>query len=209
MRRWFISTLVLVALLVVADRVAAAAAEHDVAKRIAADQNLDRDPDVSIRGFPFLTQLFGGRYDDVDVTVHGLHAGELTIARLTAHLAGAHVSFGDVVHQRVTRVPVDHATADVLLTYGDLNAFLADEHVTLRAGQPGRVHVSANVAGQSASADVPVNVSASALSFDVAGGLHVDIPLPGLPFKTHLESVQVRQDGLLVTGSADGLVLRT
>jgi hypothetical protein len=97
----------------------------------------------------------------------------------------------------------------VLLTFTDLNAFLTDAHVTLRAGQPDRVRVAATVAGEPVSADVPVQVTADALTLEGAGGVRVQIPLPGLPFRTRLESVQVRQEGLLVTGSAHGLVLRT
>ena len=211
MRRLVISAIVLVAMLIVTDRLSATAAQRDVASRIQAAEDLRTRPDVHIGGFPFLTQLVAGEYDDVDVTLHDLRAGPLPIDRLTAHLAGARVSLGEVLRQRVGAIPTDRASADLLLRYEDLNRFVATQHVRLSQGRGGRLHVAATaeVAGASVSAgDVPVVVSGSVLTIDVAGGVQLRIPLPGLPFHLHLDTAKATHDGVLVQGSADGLVLR-
>lgn len=215
-RRLLVLLLVVSGLLVVADRVAVAAAQRDVARRIQTSEHLSARPDVHIGGFPFLTQLVSGHYDDVDVTVHGLEAGPLAINRLTAHLSGVRVPFSDVVGQRVGAIPTDRTAAELLITYDDLNRFVSTEHVRLGPGDGGRLHVeaTADVAGHtlSAGSDVPVVVSGSVLTIDVAAGvvdgLQLRIPLPGLPFHTRLNTAKATQEGIVVGGSADDLVLR-
>ncbi|WP_250399732.1 LmeA family phospholipid-binding protein [Streptomyces cellostaticus] len=61
-------------LFVVVDRVAVHFAEGEVADRLKSSENLSSTPDVSIKGFPFLTQLAGGELDDVEVGVKDYEA---------------------------------------------------------------------------------------------------------------------------------------
>ena len=212
MRRLAILVLLVVGLLIVADRVAVLAAERDVASRIEASEHLSSRPDVHIGGFPFLTQLVRGHYDDVEVTVHDLHAGPLPIDHVTAKLSGARVPFADVLNQDIGEILTDQVKAEVLLSYDDLNNSLHTDHVRLSQGRGGRVHVaaSADVAGTtlSAGADVPAKIDGSALTIDAVGGIQLRVPLPGLPFHTHLNTAKATADGIVVAGSADGLVLR-
>ncbi|MDQ6714485.1 MAG: DUF2993 domain-containing protein, partial [Actinomycetota bacterium] len=57
--------------LVAADRLAEARAE-EYARGVVSDSMPVADPPVvDIKGFPFLTQLLGGRLDEVTATVHG------------------------------------------------------------------------------------------------------------------------------------------
>ena len=199
--------LLLVAVLAVLDRVGAEAAERAVAERLQEDQQLAVEPDVSIQGVPFLTQLATGDYEEVDVTVHDIgSAGVVHVARLTAHLTGVRVWFADVVRQDVDRVPVDEATADVVLDFSALNAFLADSSVRLSAGEGKQVRVRATVAGVEVDADVPVTVEEDALLLTLPD-TEVRLPLPDLPFGVRLEAVAVNDAGIVVTGSARKLVL--
>jgi hypothetical protein len=200
--------LLLVALLAILDRVGAEAAERAVAERIQIDQQLAVRPDVSIHGFPFLTQLVSGDYDQVDITVHDLGAaGVVHVAKLTAHLTGVSVPLGQVIKQNVDRVPVDRATADVVLEFGALNDFLADQSVQVTAAEGQQVHVVATIAGQQVDADVPVSLDRDALVLSLPGDADIRLPLPELPFGVRLESVGVNEEGLVVTGSARDLVL--
>jgi hypothetical protein len=212
MRRLAILLVVVLGLLVVVDRVADAAAQRDVAARIKASEHLSSRPEVDIHGFPFLTQMVSGRYDDVDVTIRGLHAGPLPITSLTARLSGAKVPFGAVLRQSVGAIPTDRTSATLLLSFADLNRFVSTDHVRFSAGSGGRLHVAATVdvagAGVSAGADVPVVVSGSELTVDVMGGVQVTIPLPGLPFHMHLRDAKATNAGIVVAGSVDDLVLR-
>jgi LmeA-like phospholipid-binding len=211
MRRLVVSVVVLVALLIGLDRLAVHVAEDLVAKRIQTEQHLSSRPDVSIGGFPFLTQAIAGRYDDVTLTVHGLSAARLRVRTVTAHLSGVHLSLGDVIARRVGSVPVDHASASVLVAYADLDTFLADRHITVARGAGGRARVTGavTVAGHtvSVSAQAAVSVSDTAVVLTTDQGLDVTIPLPGLPFGLRLVSASADATGLTVAASAEGLVV--
>ncbi|MDQ0933658.1 LmeA family phospholipid-binding protein [Streptomyces turgidiscabies] len=56
-------------LFVIADRVAVGFAEDEVADRLRTSEDLPTTPDVSINGFPFLTQVAAGELDDVKVGI--------------------------------------------------------------------------------------------------------------------------------------------
>jgi hypothetical protein len=66
--------LVLIVLVIAADRIGAAVAEHQIANQ-AQSQLAGEDitttgrPDVTIKGFPFLTQVASGHYDRIDISV--------------------------------------------------------------------------------------------------------------------------------------------
>ncbi|MDX3455353.1 DUF2993 domain-containing protein [Streptomyces sp. ME02-8801-2C] len=61
-------------LFVIADRLAVGFAEDEVADRLKTSEGLTTTPDVSINGFPFLTQVAGGELDDVKVGIKGYEA---------------------------------------------------------------------------------------------------------------------------------------
>jgi hypothetical protein len=194
-RRLVVLLLVLVGLLLVADRIAVTVAQSHVADRIRVDQHLDRTPDVSIGGFPFLTQ-------PVTVTVHDVTAGALRVQRLTAHLHGVHVPFSAVAHGSVSRVPVDRASAELVVTYADLDAALSGQGVQVSYAGAGRVHVATSAG----SGDARVSIEPQAIRL-TGDGVELRIPLPGLPFRTRLTSATAGPDGVAIRGSAQGLVL--
>src|SRR4051812_18411291 len=212
MRRLAFVAVLLLGILAVADRVAALGAERVVAERIQEEQSLAVRPDVSIGGFPFLTQMIGGRYDDVTVSVHDLRRGRLDVDTVRAHLTGVHVPFEDVVRQRVSHVRVEAATAEIVLTYADVNALLRPGGFELSPAGAGEVHVTARAAAGGnevkAGADVPMAVSGDAVVVDTRLGAVLQIPLPQMPFGIELKSVRATEDGIVVTCTAEGLVLR-
>ncbi|MGV9312789.1 LmeA family phospholipid-binding protein [Streptomyces sp. NPDC003691] len=69
-----ITAVVFGGLFVAADRVAVNMAESEVADRVRASQGLAGTPDVAIKGFPFLTQVFSKELDGVDVSLKGVTA---------------------------------------------------------------------------------------------------------------------------------------
>ena len=212
LRRILIPLFVLVALFVVADRVAVHYADRVVAERIQRDQGLSSKPDVSIGGFPFLTQAISGRYDDVTVTLHDVRRGPVRVDRLTAHLNGVHVALGAVFSQHLNSVPVDKATAQVFVTFGDLNEYLSPKHLHVSAaGHLLHVTGSVTVAGRAitASGDGRLSISGDTVVVSANQGLGFEIPLTGLPFRIKLESATVTNQGITVTASAEGLVLHS
>jgi hypothetical protein len=56
-------------LFVVVDRVAVYFAEDEAASKVKTTENLATTPDVSIKGFPFLTQVVSGELDDVELGI--------------------------------------------------------------------------------------------------------------------------------------------
>ncbi|WP_329252757.1 DUF2993 domain-containing protein [Streptomyces sp. NBC_01478] len=69
LRILLIVVVVLGALFVVVDRVAVHYAENEAASKVKTDENLATTPDVSIKGFPFLTQVASGELDDVELGI--------------------------------------------------------------------------------------------------------------------------------------------
>lgn len=61
-------------LFVAADRVAVNLAEDMAADKIRGSQELDKTPEVSIKGFPFLTQVAGRSLQEVDADLGGIEA---------------------------------------------------------------------------------------------------------------------------------------
>ncbi|ANW21913.1 LmeA family phospholipid-binding protein [Streptomyces clavuligerus] len=82
LRITLITAVVLGGLFVAADRIAVHVAEGEAADRIKATQGLSATPEVSIKGFPFLTQIANRQLDEVDVSVTGIDAtaGGRTVA---------------------------------------------------------------------------------------------------------------------------------
>ncbi|MEU3597516.1 DUF2993 domain-containing protein [Streptomyces sp. NPDC006798] len=69
-----ITAVVLGGLFVAADRIAVNYAESEVADKVRTSQGLSKTPDVSINGFPFLTQVAGKSLDEVEVSLKGVEA---------------------------------------------------------------------------------------------------------------------------------------
>jgi LmeA-like phospholipid-binding len=209
MRRVLLVLVLLLGLLAVADRLAALAAERVVAERIQTEEALAVRPDVTIGGIPFLTQMFRGRYDDVTVSVHELRRGDLHIKTVRAHLSGVRLPFGDLVRMRTSGVHVAHASARILLTYADLNAFLASKGLHLSSAGAGKVHATATQVGSggssSNSADVPIGVTGDSLAIALPTGESAVIPLPKMPFGIKLVAAHATADGITIDCTASGL----
>ncbi|WP_030906831.1 DUF2993 domain-containing protein [Streptomyces sp. NRRL F-5126] len=67
LRILLVFVVIICGLFVAADRLALHYAEGKVADRIQSSQGLDSKPDVSVKGFPFLTQVAAKSLDEVDV----------------------------------------------------------------------------------------------------------------------------------------------
>ncbi|MGW1745468.1 LmeA family phospholipid-binding protein [Streptomyces sp. NPDC002092] len=74
LRILLIVVVVLGGLFVIADRVAVHFAENQAADKVKTTENLATTPDVSIKGFPFLTQAASGELDDVEIGIKDYEA---------------------------------------------------------------------------------------------------------------------------------------
>ena len=118
-RSLLITLAVLCVLFVAVDRLAVTFAESEAEKRFKAVEGLTVDPEVSIKGFPFLTQVLGGELDTVHVSAEGMEAGNdkgsVRISRFSADLRG--VRLVDDFQSAVAK----SATGTAQITYADLN----------------------------------------------------------------------------------------
>ncbi|WP_250290426.1 DUF2993 domain-containing protein [Frankia sp. CiP1_Cm_nod1] len=232
-RRWPIITLVvLVILLVVADRAAVPIAESQMkAKAETSVAQSSTNPGVrpprvtavSIGGFPFLTQVVFGKYDDLRVTVTDIPTPGPRITEVKARLQGVHVPFWDAIRDQVKDVPVDKVTADVQITYDDLNAYLATQNVKVTpVGDGQEVHISGRIdtgllGTQELSGATRFGVQDNTLTLiptEILGFRLPGLPLPGiplpidnLPFNLRIEKAATGKDGLSVTATATNVVL--
>jgi hypothetical protein len=234
-RRLLTLIVVLVLLLVVADRVAWYVAERGVATAIQQSEDLPQQPDVSIGGFPFLTQAWKGVYDDVDVKFRDVPAPEagVDVEKLDAHLRGVHIPLKDVVDRNVQRAPVDAAAATGWVSFATLDAATAHQipssQVTVHYGPgsaPDRVSVTGTYHGPTGNVQlkgearleaqdgslvvtiVPESLNLPPLVRNaVARLLGLTYRVPDLPFGFQVRSVAVGKAGVSATATAKNVVL--
>jgi len=120
LRILLIVAVVLGGLFVIADRVAVGFAEDEVADRLRTSEGLAATPDVSIKGFPFLTQVAGGELDDVEVGIKdyeaatGVSGQDIRIDDLNARMRGVEFT-GDY-----SSATAATATGSATITYAEL-----------------------------------------------------------------------------------------
>ncbi|MEV6087655.1 LmeA family phospholipid-binding protein [Streptomyces parvulus] len=185
LRILLIFVVILGGLFVIADRVAVNFAEDEVADKVRSTENLASTPDVSINGFPFLTQVAGGELDDVEVGIDGYEAStgngdeKIRIADLRADMKGVEFS-GD--YSSATA-----ATATATVAYDELMKAAKSEPTDIAPG------ITAKVIGLSDGGNGKIKVSLQATV------LGVELPKP----VEVLSSVKVKDDDVEVV--ADGL----
>ncbi|NEA56693.1 DUF2993 domain-containing protein [Streptomyces sp. SID13666] len=223
---------VLGGLFVAADRIAVSVAQDKAAERAQLTQGLSSKPDISIKGFPFLTQVASDKLDDVKITAHDIQAGtgaeRLRIDSFTADLRGVNLS-GD--YQRAV---ADTADGSAFITYADLSA-AAPPGVTVAYGGEskdgkGRVKVTGSVSGVPVLGTVKRSVT-SVISVEHGDTvrLHADVipgvgsipgldklirekidftrSLVGLPTGIKVQSVVTTPSGISVAASGTNVVL--
>ncbi|MCM3885459.1 DUF2993 domain-containing protein [Frankia sp. R82] len=218
---------VLLALLLAIDRITPRVVAGLIAAQAQRSEGLAARPDVSLGGFPFLTQVWRGNYRDVRVDVRGQVEQGLRVDRVHAELVGAHVPPGDVVHGDVRRIPVDRLTAQVELTFTDLNAYLRSQGSAVEVGSAGtgiRVSGSLDVLGATVDAVGTADISVApteitftpreltapvgaSLSPAISQLLTVRVPVVGLPFNLRLTSATVRSDRIVFGAAGQNVVL--
>ena len=221
--RWWVGALVvLLVLLVAADRIAVAIADTEAAKTFQKSEGLDHRPSVRIRGFPFLTQLAGRDFRQVDLTATDLllgHNGKTgRVSKLTLHLHHVRVS------SHFNSARADTVQAEAFVSYADLSSAAGIPIAYAGPSADGRGRIKATktvtVAGQQITGQISAEVRISAddvLSFvnpqvSVAGAtvpqavadqlataFGAPIPLVRLPFGLRLQSVTAGPTGITIS----------
>ncbi|GHA24330.1 hypothetical protein GCM10010372_25340 [Streptomyces tauricus] len=196
LRILLIVTIVLGGLFVIADRVAVGFAEDEAADRLKTNEGLSTTPDVSIKGFPFLTQVVGGELDEVQVGIKNYDAdtsgaasggtnadlpAKIRIENLTAQMRGVAFS-GDYSSAKAAT-----ATGTATISYAELLKAAKAEPVDVATG------VTAQVVGLSDGGNGKIKVEVEATV------LGTKLPRP----VSVLSSVSVKGDSVVV--NADSL----
>ena len=216
-----------VGVLVVVDRVGVGIAERQVAEQVADRGALAGTPEVDIAGFPFLTQVVGGRYEDVRVSLDAEELGQPAGTRAAVSLRGVHVPLRTVLSGSVQEVPVDRIDGTATLAYDLLAAELGSDATVAPEGAGLRITRTVEVLGRTlpvtAAGTVVLEGDQLVVDVEEAAGAGVDIPdllvdrvsdlldlrytVPQLPFGLQLTSVTPAADGIRVRVEAADTVL--
>lgn len=226
-RRALVALVVLAGLLLIGDRAAAWAAQRAVAEQaeqeLAAHQVETAPPEVSIAGFPFLTQVAAGRYERVRLRLRDVGSGELRLPLVELTATGVTASAQTLI-QRDGPIDAEQVTGAATVGYEQVRAVTGRDELALGA-DGGQVTVrlptellgtpltlvgtaEVDISGQAIQVrvtDLSVEGGASlpegvdALVAQVAQELSVEVPLPPLPYGLSVESVRAEPQGLVVT----------
>ena len=216
-RRWpWITLLVIVLVLVGGDRAANAYAEDQMASQVQSSLALSGKPNVTIQGFPFLTQVAARTFNTVDVNASNETAGpggQLEIASLTATLHGMHI-------HGTNSATVDQFTASALVTFTALaHAGGIPQGITLASDGGNQIKATVDILGFSSDAtakvtqvgDNKINVKITdfgGVPADVLGSLtDFTFSIPKLPAGVKIQSISVTQQGLRVTATGQNTTL--
>ncbi|MEV1285875.1 DUF2993 domain-containing protein [Micromonospora sp. NPDC049679] len=236
-RRLLVTAIVLLVvlggLLVVADRVAANFAERKVAdqvrQEVAKQQLQSSPPQVTVGGFPFLTQVVDGRYESIGIVLRDLH-GEVSgnsvrLPRLdvdardvTASLDTLRSGQGDVTARNVDgKATISYDSVAELIEQPGVKLGEKNGKLTVTAplqilGQQFTVNGTADLTVKDGRVQVrfsdlaadglPQVPAAQALVSAYAQQISIAVPLPKLPFRLDLREVRATPDGLSVTATA-------
>lgn len=227
MKALVVAFALLLGLLVLADRFAAGIAEDRVAAQVAEKGALQGPPEVDITGFPFLTQAFAGRYDEVRVELTAAELGRPEGTRAELALRGVEVPLSAALSGSVQQVPVERIDGTATLSYSLLSEQLGGDATLSREGAGLRITRTVELLGQTLplTAAGAVTLDGSDLVVDVgeASGAGVDVPdwlldqaadlldlrypVPPLPFGLQLTEVTPGDDGVDLGLQAAGTVL--
>lgn len=218
----------LLAILIGADRFGVAYAEGRVAEQLRDELGLTTTPEVDITGFPVLTQAIAGRYDEVLLNLDGADLAGLTGLDVTVELHGLHITLSELFSDEVETIPVDRIDGTVAVPFTTVADQIGDG-VTVAAGEGGvTVTDTFEILGQ----EIPVSgtgqvsvvgpqqlgVQVSALNLggvDIPGSLIDQLQeqlsftyqLPALPFGLVVTDAVPTSDGFDITAEATDAVI--
>jgi hypothetical protein len=219
MRKLLIGVIILAALLVAADRISVAVAENQISDRLTSAYGLAGKPGVTITGFPFLTQVVTGDYQQIDVSANQVSADGAVLHHLNVRLTGVHATVSQVLGNGSSMVTADRAAGSAMVGFSTVDHRLPSGFRVHPDGKNlgvsgklavggARIPVSATVAlGVSGSgiSVTPVHVSVpgvATLPTAYSSQLRVVVPLSTLPLHLRLTSVHVTPDGLRIGAAA-------
>lgn len=159
LRILLIFVVILGGLFVAVDRAAVYFAESEAASKIKSTQGLSSEPKVSIKGFPFLTQVAGSSLDEIEVSIGGI----------TATTEGRQVEVTEV-KGKLRDVEVNSSFSSAVARSAEGSALISYEDLTKSAPKGATV----GYAGAERAAKGQVKVSGPL--GDLVEGAGIDVP---------------------------------
>ena len=119
-RKFIIGLVCLLGLAVVVDFAAAAYSEYRVSRTLRAGGELPSDPEVTIHGFPFLTQAYAGKYENIAIRAYGVKADVVNETFIEANLFGVRLPTRDIAEGKVHSVAVDRVDGAIRIDATEL-----------------------------------------------------------------------------------------
>lgn len=208
--------IVLIALLVLAvaaDFIAKAVAQGEIASQIQK-HGFPKKPDVSIAGFPFLTQVASRDFQQINLSSTNIPEGPVRISRVSATMTGIHLTSG------FTKGVIDRLNGSVLITFGSLGrtlnsqigplgSLVGDSGLKLSAAGPHEIKASLDLLVASGSATWRITrpngqevradlVSSSGVPSDLLDSLRsFTVKIPELPYDVKIDSVHITPQGIV------------
>jgi hypothetical protein len=233
--------LILGGLFALADRVAAYAAERTIATQAkqeltAREITTPSDPQVSVGGFPFLTQVARGKYDRITIHLDHPSSQGVTLDVLDVIATGVNAPTSAVLNGSGT-ITADLVTGVATLNWDAVNQLMktsgfggTSAHASALPDGQIQVHVPVSISGINtvvvatgtlaiASGLVHVNITKvtteggnipqviSDLIGSIKQDLSVDVRIPRLPYGIQVRSVKAAPAGLTVSGDATNVPL--
>ena len=220
MRKLLIVVIVLVGLLVAADRVAVTVADHQIASRVATAYHLPSKPSVSVRGFPFLTQVAAGNYHEVDLSVGQVTSGGVQVDSLDARLMGVHAPVSDLLGRSSSGITAAQVSGSGTVPLSSVQnrlpqgVRLSQDGGALRmSGTVSYLGVSVPVSAVASLGVSPSGITVTPTRVSLGSGINAPasvisgqfrfvVPVTGLPLHLTVTSVSVTPGGVRVRAAA-------
>jgi hypothetical protein len=220
---WLLVVLVVIlAIGGIGDQVAKSYAQNDIAKQVQSS-GLSAKPSVSIKGWPFLTQILAHDVKTIDISANNVTTtgGKLPVS-FTATATGVHLN------SSFNGATIDHITGQVTISYQSLDSYLGNS-----IGIPGLTSISispdpakgpnavtANAAGIASVNATVVKTGANQITvkFGSLGGIasllggsgsipDQVIDIPKLPLGLVVGSPEATSQGIVIPASASNTTL--
>ena len=213
-RFWIVFLAAILAILVGLDFAARAVAESVLANKIQ-QQGLQHRPDVTIEGFPFLTQLASRNFQQVNINASNQVEGSVTITKINGTARNIHVnsfafSSGTIGKVSGSALISFGSLANTLVhQVGPLGSLLGGAGLKLEPAGPTKVRARLNLLVTSGSATWSVTqlsgnrlrvqlVSSNGLPTSLLGSIqNIVLQIPKLPLGLTITSVRVTPAGVV------------
>lgn len=206
-----VTLVVLAVAFVIIDQVARHYAQNRIASQIVSS-GFPVKPDVSIKGWPFLTQVLGHEIGQIDLSASNVRESTLDITSIKATATGVHLSSG------YNSATIDTINGTGLITFSSLVAATGASGVTISAdpsGGPNTAKISAGPLSGTASVTQsgPSSISVRAQSLNGIPGSALgqlgdyNINVPHLPAGLTVSGVSVQNQGVSIRISAHDTTL--